>query len=349
MIWLTWRQFRMQTLVAAVLLAAAAVYLLITGTQLRHSYSADLITCRSQSAEYTCAGLLNGLQSDYNGTLDLFELLVLATPGLVGIFWGAPLIAGELERGTHYMTWNQSVTRTRWLAVKLAAIALASIVAAGLVSLLMTWWASPLDSLSGNRFGTQAFNARNVVPLGYAAFAFALGVTLGLLIRRILPAMAATLAIFIVVQLLVTALVRPNVLPATVTTVPINQTTMSQSIRFDRAQEATGPVKIDLPAPPGSWNLSESPALNSSGQPIQTSAVLKCWSQLVGQGPVTAKGGNPGFGSLGACLAPLNLHVDITYQPAGRYWPLQWIETALYAVLAALLAGFCFRRIRRLG
>ncbi len=350
MIWLTWRQFRTQTLVAAALLAAAAVYLLITGTQLRHSYSADLITCHSPSAEYTCAGLLNGLESDYNGTLDLFELLVLAAPGLVGIFWGAPLIAGELERGTHYMTWNQSVTRTRWLAVKLAAIALASIAAAGIVSLLMTWWASPLDTMSGNRFGTQAFNARNVVPLGYAAFAFALGVTLGLLLRRTLPAMAATLAIFIAVQLVVTVLVRPNVMPATVTTVPINQTTMSQAMRFDRAREVTGPVTIDLPAPPGSWNLSQTPALNSAGQPIQTSEILTCWNQMISRGPVAIKGsGNAPFAPLGACLAPLNLHVNVTYQPADRYWPLQWIETALYAVLAALLAAFCFRRIRRLG
>ncbi len=347
MIWLTWRQFRTQTLLAAALLAAAAVYLLITGTQLRHSYSADLLSCQTQSSQYTCAGLLNGLQTQYNGPLDLFELLVMATPALVGIFWGAPLIAAELERGTHYMVWNQSVTRGRWLAVKLAAIALASIVTAGVISLLMTWWASPLDTMSGNRFGTQAFNARNVVPLGYAVFAFVLGVTLGLVIRRTLPAMAATLAVFIAVQFLVTIVVRPNVMPSTTITMPINQTTMSQAARFDRSQAVTGPVTIDLPTPAGSWGLSESPALNSAGQPIPTSEVLTCWNQMISRGPLVIKGGNKPFGPLGACLAPLNLHVDVSYLPADRYWPLQWIETALYVALAALLAAFCFRRIRR--
>ncbi|HWG26222.1 hypothetical protein [Actinospica sp.] len=104
---------------------------------------------------------------------------------------------------------------------------------------------------------------------------------------------------------------------------------MSQAIRFDRSSAVTGPVAVDLPEPPGSWVLSESPALSSAGQPIQTSAILTCWSQLLTEPPV--KGGSAGFGPLGACLAPQNLHVAITYQPADRYWPLQWTETALYS------------------
>ncbi len=345
MIWLTWRQFRTQALAVLALLAAAAVYLLITGTRLRHSYTADLAVCRPQNS---CFGLLNGLQDQYNGPLELAEFLVMAVPALIGIFWGAPLIAGELERGTHYMAWNQSVTRTRWLAVKLAGIALAAVITAGLLSLLVTWWAGPLDAMAGNRWGTRAFNARDIAPLGYAAFAFALGATIGLLIRRVLPAMAATLAIFIVVQVVTTAVLRPNLMPATTATVPINQTTMSQAVRFDRAEAVTGPVTIDLPAPAGAWLLSESPALTSAGEPVRTSEILGCWSRLLNQGPAVGKGPATGFGQLGACLAPQDLHVDLTYQPAGRYWPLQWIETGLYTALAALLAAACFRRVRRL-
>ena len=341
MIWLTWRQFRTQAFTVLALLVAAAVYLLITGTQLRHSYTTDLATCGPQD---TCPGVLDDLQNTYNGPLQLAQLLMMAVPALIGIFWGAPLIAGELERGTHYMAWNQSVTRTRWLAIKITVVALASVAAAGALSLLLTWWASPLDTISGNRFGTQAFNARDITPLGYAAFAFALGVTLGLLIRRTLPAMAATLAIFIVVQVLVTAGVRPHLMPATTTSVAINQTTMSQAFRFDRSDAVTGPVRIDLPTPPGSWVLSETPALNSAGQQIPTSEILDCWSQLLGP---AAKGSPNGFGPLGACLAPKDLHVDITYQPADHYWPLQWIETALYFALAALLTATCFRRLRK--
>lgn len=345
MIWLTWRQFRSQALVAVAILAAAAVYLLITGTQLRHSYTSDLASCGPQN---DCFGVLNGLQTDYSGPQYFTEFLMILAPAVIGIFWGAPLIAAELERGTHYLVWNQSITRTRWLAVKLAATALAALAVAGVLSLLITWWNSPLDTVAGNRWGTRAFNARDITPLGYALFAFALGATLGLLIRRAVPAMAVTLAVFIAVQVVVTAGLRPDLLPTTTQTVPINQATMTQAMRFDRSDAVTGPVTIDLPTPAGSWGLSQSPALNSAGQPIQTSEILNCWSRTLndaGAGPV-GKGTSAGFGTLGACLAPLDLHVDLTYQPASRYWPLQWIESAVYAALAALLAAACFWRIR---
>jgi hypothetical protein len=163
MIWLTWRQLRTQTLVAVAVLAAAAVYLLITGTQLRHSYTSDLAGCRQFGS---CSDVLDGLQSRYNGPLDLVGLLLMAAPALVGIFWGAPLIAGELERGTHYLVWNQSTTRARWLAIKLAMVALVAVATVGLLSLLVTWWAGPLDAISGSRWGTEMFGARNVAPLG---------------------------------------------------------------------------------------------------------------------------------------------------------------------------------------
>ena len=49
-------------------------------------------------------------------------LLLLVVPAIIGIFWGAPLVARELETGTYRLAWTQSVTRTRWLAVKLAVV-----------------------------------------------------------------------------------------------------------------------------------------------------------------------------------------------------------------------------------
>lgn len=344
MIWLTWRQFRMQALVAVAVLAAAAAYLLVTGMQLRHSYAADLASCHAPNAQYTCSGTLNGLQSQYNGQLDLVGLLVMGAPALIGIFWGAPLIAAELERGTHYLAWTQSVTRGRWLAAKLVAVALASVLTAGLLSLLVTWWASPLDTLIGSRFGTEAFNGRNIVPLGYTAFAFALGVTLGLLIRRTLPAMAAALAIFVAVQILVTADIRPHLLPATTSAVAINQASMNQALRLDLSD----PVAIEVAPPPGAWILSETPLLHSSGEPVAPGGIRSCLNQFMNQDSSPGKGDSAGFGPLGACLAPQSLHVGITYQPASRYWQLQWVETALYTVLAGLLVAFSFRRIHKL-
>ena len=43
------------------------------------------------------------------------------TPALIGTFWGAPLVTRELEAGTLRLAWNQSVTRTRWMAAKLGS------------------------------------------------------------------------------------------------------------------------------------------------------------------------------------------------------------------------------------
>jgi hypothetical protein len=37
----------------------------------------------------------------------------------------------------------------------------------------------------------------------------------------------------------------------------------------------------------------------------------------------------------------------ITYQPASRFWGLQWREAGLFLVLALALTGFSFWRIRR--
>jgi hypothetical protein len=140
---------------------------------------------------------------------DLGTVLVVV-PGLIGLFWGAPLAARELETGTYQLAWTQGVTRKRWLAVKLSLVGLASVAVAGLFSLMMTWWSSPIDRVNADRFAL--FDQRGVVPLGYAAFAFALGVCAGLVLRRTVPAMAVTVAVFVGVRLTVTNWVRPYLL-----------------------------------------------------------------------------------------------------------------------------------------
>jgi hypothetical protein len=150
MIWLTWRQFRAQALTALAVLAVTATYLLITGLQMHHTYSADLATCTPQS---DCSDVLNQFRQGYDTAFNLIELLAIVAPGLIGMFWGAPLIGRELETGTNQLVWNQSVTRTRWLAVKLAGIGAASIATVGLLSYLLTWWAGSLDQITGKSVG----------------------------------------------------------------------------------------------------------------------------------------------------------------------------------------------------
>jgi ABC-type transport system involved in multi-copper enzyme maturation permease subunit len=347
MIWLTWRQFRAQTLTALVILAAAATFLLINGTQLRDSYTANLTACTPLD---DCDDALGQLEQHYMAIFQLAQLFLLAAPALIGIFWGAPLIGRELENGTEQLAWNQSVTRTRWLATKLVGVAVASVATAGLLSYLLTWWAGPFDQINGDRWAAMTFTTRDIVPLAYAAFAFALGTTTGLLLRRTLPAMALTLAVFIGIQILVPNLVRPHLLPSTTVNFPINQNIAGQVHGVEFRNGGAEIYFLGLPVPKGAWVLSAPPIEDTSGRVVSATAHLDCFPRFAagpGQAPFPVKGGGPNLGSIGTCLEKSDLHETVTYQPASHYWPLQWLESAIFVAIAALLSGLCFWWIRR--
>ena len=259
--------------------------------------------------------------------------LLWVLPAIIGLFWGAPLVTRELEAGTFRLAWNQSVTRARWMAVKLALTGLVAMATAGLLSLMITWWASPIDQAGGfpislgqlGRFSPQLFAARGITPIGYAAFAFALGVTAGVLIRRTVPAMAITLAFFAAVQVITPTWIRPHLIPAAHATAAIN-------INLNDAI-VTHSVEMIMPVTnlPGAWIISN--------QTIATSGHVFV---LPATGPCAG-------GSTQACNAWLptqHLRRAIPYQPASRYWALQRYETAIFLALAVALAGFCIWWIR---
>ena len=335
MIWLTWRQFRAQALGTLAVLAAIAAYLLITGPQMRHTYTSDLAACHTPHSQ--CGLLLGQLQQAYNGPRQLLGLLLIALPTLIGIFWGAPLVATEFERSTHRMTWNQSVTPTRWLAVKLALLGLAVIGTTGLFTLMITWWASPIDHIADDRFSALTFATRNIAPLGYAVFAFALGTTLGLFLRRTFIAMALVLAIFIPLQIVFASQIRANLLPSTSATMAINGHTLSSANGIGVGADPNGPISLFGLGGAGTWIQSQTNLENRSGELVPATDVGNCLNE---DSPSS-------LSSIGDCLAPYDLHVDYTYQPGSNYWPLQWYETGIYLALAGLLTGACFWRIRR--
>jgi hypothetical protein len=184
--------------------------------------------------------------------------IVLVIPALIGLFWGAPLAARELETGAFRLAWTQSVTRGRWLAVKLALVGLCSVAVAGLLSLMVTWWSSPLDRTYASQF--IAFSERGIAPIGYAAFGFVLGVTVGLLIRRTVPAMAATVIPYIGARAAVTAL-RPHFMTAV---------TAAQKLPRDVNTKQLG-VDSWPTYQSGNWVLA-SKTVTTGGQPAAASA-----------------------------------------------------------------------------
>src|SRR3954449_1786595 len=214
MIWLTWRQFRVQFLVVASVILATAIMLAATGPNLLDDY------------HRLTGNFIQSLGFEHLNPLLYIvgQVLLYAVPPVIGAFWGAPLIARELETGTHRLVWSQSISRWRWLAVKVGVTGLGAMAITGLLSFAVTWWSAPIDDAlnSGQDSNTylprmfpSTFSARGLVPVGYAAFAFALGVAIGLVVRRTLVALAITLAAVILVQVLTPTLIRPHLMAPT--------------------------------------------------------------------------------------------------------------------------------------
>jgi hypothetical protein len=244
----------------AAALAALAALLALTGPGLADDYATGIAACTTQGGD--CSDFVDRFFRDHLTLFLAVTAVVLVLPALIGLFWGAPLLTRELEAGTHRLVWNQSVTRTRWLAVKLALTGLAAMTAAGLGSLAVTWWSSPIDTAAQNfpKMAPLLFDTRGIVPIAYAAFAFALGVTVGMLVRRTLAAMAITLAVFVTVQFAMPLLVRPHLLPPTRSTIQITESNLENfNFGADRALRVSAKA-----ADTGAWVLS-SHTVDASG------------------------------------------------------------------------------------
>ena len=138
-------------------------------------------------------------------------------PVVLGMLWGAPLVASELEARTSDFAWTQSVTRTRWLTVKAGWLLLAAVACGGAVSALTTWWSGPINAESATAFTPGQFDTQGIVPIGYAVFAMALGIAAGTVARRTLPAIAVVLGGFIALRLVIANLLRPHYMAAVTT------------------------------------------------------------------------------------------------------------------------------------
>jgi hypothetical protein len=171
------------------------------------------------------------------------------------------------------------------------------------------------------------FGATGVAPIGYAALAFTLGVTTGVLIRRTLPAMAIVLAVFAAVQVLVPGSVRAHLSAPLVSVLPATQGTI-QGLQINGNQ-----IKVFTGfSTPGAWVLSND-VITRDGQGFGGPAPVACTT-------------NAPFSACARALSRLHLRQRVIYQPANRYWAFQWFEMAIYLVVALALAGFCFWRVR---
>jgi hypothetical protein len=332
-------QLRLPLLIAVLGLAAVGIFAAITGPALAHSYQSTLGVCGDD-----CSAALRLFNSRNQIPKILAQAIPLAVPAVLGMFWGAPLVARELESGAYRLAWTQGRSRLRWFAGRLAVIGLAGAVLQGAITLALTWWWRPVERANHDRFGPLLFGAFGIAPIGYALFALALGVAAGAVARRTLPAMATTLALFVGARAAVTYWLRPHFAPPVRAALPI-----SANNGVGLASTAKGQMSLTFfpPDMPGAW-LASSATTDSAGR-TPAGAVLReqCPDLLqaqVGAGDLRA--------ALDTCVAALSadFRQRLAYQPASRYWPFQWAELGLFAGLAAALAGFAaWWLARRLG
>jgi len=219
MAWVTWRQHRPTLVSVPALLGAVAVFLLIAGLKIHHDYAA--LTACHPFTSHAC----QALNTDFNRTDwtlgNTMLILLNLAPALIGAFAGAPVLARELETGTYRYAWTQGYGRTRWTIAKLVLIAVTVTAAAGAFSQVFAWFLQPflkqedLTRLSGTVFSTQG-----VAFAAWTLAAFAIGVLAGMFLRRIVPAMAVTLGVYLGLALLTWLFLRKHYVPAAVTSNP---------------------------------------------------------------------------------------------------------------------------------
>ena len=194
MAWVTWRQHRIALAGVAALLGALAVYLWLAGLPMHHAYAAA-VACHPASSN-ACADQTQ-LRLRLRDPALHTAVLLQVVPALIGAFVGAPVLARELETGTFRYAWTQGFGRWRWTLAKLVPLAVAVTVAAGVFSLLFSWYYQPFLA-DGRRHPVrpELFDLRGIAFAAWTLAAFAIGALAGLLIRRVVPAIAATLAAY---------------------------------------------------------------------------------------------------------------------------------------------------------
>ena len=201
MSWVTWRQHRLEgawTLILGALLAATIAFV---------AYELHVATCAGSFGGDCFSSNAAGQLAQQLVRSNLYQYGLVVLPALAGAFIGCPLVAREIENGTHRLAWTQGVTPLRWLLVKLVLVFVPVLLVAAAVGILEVI----LVNQQGSGANHWAFFDQHA-PMTVAAtlFALALGVACGAVIGKSVPAMAVMLVAFVVVRIGLAEIARPG-------------------------------------------------------------------------------------------------------------------------------------------
>jgi ABC-type transport system involved in multi-copper enzyme maturation permease subunit len=306
LLWLTWRQYRTQVLVTSALLLVLGVVLLVNGLLANPAENHGLTSCLRGGGD--CVGGDTVVSDRFDNMYPFVSSLILV-PAFVGVFWGAPLLSKEFERGTHKLVWTQSVSRPRWLLAKLGGVGLMVALSGLVFGLIIEAWlrtfpgkARPLDDIA-------LFSLVGVVSVAWWLFAFVLGAAAGAILRKTLPAVGVTIAVSVAV-LAGLVLLRPHYV---------------------------APERVELTGAPQQAlqdaYLVRSGLVGPDGREYPSGVATPDCPQ--------------GF-DMGSCLDAAGYRNFFEYQPFDRFWRFQWTEAGILFAGTLLLGGVAvFGTVRR--
>lgn len=305
--WVTWRQHRLAVAGLAIVFVGVSIFLLINGLAMHSAYVKTGLSSCGDPDGTSCQIPLGIFTSEYENWAQLTPRFLEFVPIAAGVFIGAPLVAREIENGTFRFAWTQGRNRVRWITVKLALLGIVLAMMSLAFSVMFTWWFRPWVALTGRMESGQAYEIEGIVFTARTVFALVLGALLGTLIRRTLPAMAATLAAWLAVAWPSTIYLRPLVMKPIV--VPAK-------------------THIDISR---SWTIGDW-FQDRSGRRLKQYEVGQLVQRARQDGVRTQK-------DLANWLSRRHYTEWVSYQPNSRFWHFQFVEASAYGVLILLLAG----------
>ena len=289
----------------------------MTGTSMRHTFTTSgLSACLDRVGDASMVSVLNeegcrelgdAFASRYFSLRLLGLVLFTLVPLLVGMFWGAPLIAKEIEQGTDALVWTQGVSRRRWAFTEFAMVASMTILAIGTYAVLVVWWYAPLNAATGERFQWLIFDQQGSVPVGYALFASRARRARRRDHRPDPPRHGGDGRRFLVVRFAVAVWLRPHYQAALERRYPVMGSMEPNRLLGDWLIGGGGP---------GVGAVYDALGHKlKGGQMMCPPPVAQACIDQVGKGAY-------------------NFEI---YQPAHRFWMFQSIETAIFVALAILL------------
>jgi ABC-2 family transporter protein len=316
-IWLAWRRYRLVMGLTGGVLLATGIWMAFLGRALEHA-----------DTSYPCFSCGRPGFASLSNQATAIDLILLALPCLLGVIFGAPLVAGEMEQHTNRLAWTQGVSRTTWLTVKWGTLAVVLLSFVTALTLVAQWWSGHWAGIFGvgghnSRIDPLLFPATGASPIAYTLFSFALGALLGSVLRKRAWAIVGLVGIYVVVSVVMVLFVRPSL-------------ASKEFVVFQGDLNGGGVGYV----PTDAWNLGfgfryAPGSTDATAGPSASATANRCELQ------------HPEYSAYLTCLTAHHIQMGTFYQPSNHYWELQWRESSLLAGTAVVMLGLTVWSVRR--